>query len=668
MVLRRISQSLKVSMALIVAMFSTGLMPLATAYAIPAGAINDTYTVAEDGGATTFDVLANDTGDSPEITSTSIPSEGGIATVHPNKKSVVYTPAANYSGNETFTYTITVNETVGTGRDKTTTTTNSTATVSVTVEEDEDPGVVEEVLVVSDQTCDDVTTPGANGWTVKYNEGYPDTVEYTAPSGYLVDKYCVKAGSTQQGNGPIIVPVNPPTSTVTIDYPAKDSISHYVVHLIPNTAQTVVSPVAPTLDDVCGTADDSFTLPTDTAQVTYTRNGDVVTATLVNPSTHDFGAPLNGYTVAVDGVTATMTVSFTSDPCLSPTPCPTPTNGGAITQNSANWELVGDAEFVDGAVSISSANWVDGGVSYSGSYSLKDVQNLAWSLNTTDVTGAYGVGILLTLSTGETIHYEPGTYTDDFWSNQAVLPANGGGQGGPYSGSLQDALNTIGNATITKTTFVFTSANVNENVMLTQLSFSCTNYTFNKAGQVQGDNDKKIEICHATSSVVNPYNKISVSEKAADGLAGNSGGQPDHYGEHTGPIFDPTTNRNGDEWGDIIPPVPGVHEGRNWTAQGQAIYNNGDCVYVSPTDACPTVPGLQSDTTLCPAGQVRGLQTGGGQGGGNVLGAAKSVALPAVLPATGANGSLFTIITASLLAYGAAYFLQGRRMLAKQQA
>ena len=171
--------------------------------------------------------------------------------------------------------------------------------------------------------------------------------------------------------------------------------------------------------------------------------------------------------------------------------------------------------------------------------------------------------------------------------------------------------------------------------------------------------DKKIEICHATSAVVNPYNKISVSTNAADGIAGNSGGQADHFGEHTGPIFDPLTNINGDDWGDIIPPITGIHNGLNWTTQGQAIYNNGDCVYVPPTDSCPLVPGLQTNTTLCPPGQG---------GGGHVLSDTATTTprtvLPNTLPATGSETGPLALILAMVTAYGAVYFLQGRRNLA----
>ncbi len=85
---------------------------------------------------------------------------------------------------------------------------------------------------------------------------------------------------------------------------------------------------------------------------------------------------------------------------------------------------------------------------------------------------------------------------------------------------------------------------------------------------------RKITICHATAAVKNPYNTISVPISAVDGVAGNEAGQGDHYGEHQGPIFDASVNQNGDNWGDIIPPVPPYHEGLNWTEDGQAAYEN----------------------------------------------------------------------------------------------
>ncbi len=75
----------------------------------------------------------------------------------------------------------------------------------------------------------------------------------------------------------------------------------------------------------------------------------------------------------------------------------------------------------------------------------------------------------------------------------------------------------------------------------------------------------KIDICHATDSQNNPYITNS-PDKTAD-----AGG---HDG-HNGGVWHLGIADHG--WGDIIPPFDyggGTYPGKNWTAEGQAIYNN----------------------------------------------------------------------------------------------
>lgn len=73
-----------------------------------------------------------------------------------------------------------------------------------------------------------------------------------------------------------------------------------------------------------------------------------------------------------------------------------------------------------------------------------------------------------------------------------------------------------------------------------------------------------VTICEATSSQEEPYRSITVEEPAVDG----TGGAGDHYSSHPR---------------DIIPAIPGVHDGRNWDAEGIAIYKAG-CEAVEPLD------------------------------------------------------------------------------------
>ena len=100
-----------------------------------------------------------------------------------------------------------------------------------------------------------------------------------------------------------------------------------------------------------------------------------------------------------------------------------------------------------------------------------------------------------------------------------------------------------------------------------------------KVGATQNDN---VTICHATGSNNNPYVKITVDDDAVDG-----NGNSDH-------------NRSGHQNGeDIIPPGYWDQNGRNWDAEGQAIYNN-NCNIPEPKDYCDTLPGVQKEDEDCP--------------------------------------------------------------------
>jgi LPXTG-motif cell wall-anchored protein len=135
----------------------------------------------------------------------------------------------------------------------------------------------------------------------------------------------------------------------------------------------------------------------------------------------------------------------------------------------------------------------------------------------------------------------------------------------------------VGFKSLRNTTKRFKSATIAVAFLATQLvvPLSANGLFSGRAGAATD----KVTICHRTKSVTNPYVSETVSVNAVDGVAGNSGKKADHYSEHTGPVWDANTNyptpHNGDQWGDIIPPVAGVHEGLNWTTAGQAIYDNG---------------------------------------------------------------------------------------------
>jgi hypothetical protein len=57
--------------------------------------------------------------------------------------------------------------------------------------------------------------------------GYYKTLTITAPDGYVITGYCVKAGSTKQGNGPEFYVVDPTATSVVISHSSGKEISHY---------------------------------------------------------------------------------------------------------------------------------------------------------------------------------------------------------------------------------------------------------------------------------------------------------------------------------------------------------------------------------------------------------------------------------------------------------
>jgi hypothetical protein len=93
-----------------------------------------------------------------------------------------------------------------------------------------------------------------------------------------------------------------------------------------------------------------------------------------------------------------------------------------------------------------------------------------------------------------------------------------------------------------------------------------------------------ITICHATGSQNNPYSQISVSPSAIDG---NGNGNSDH---------NRSDHQNGE---DIIPAGFWDQDGRNWNANGQAIWNN-NCNIPTPTPTATATSVPTSTATSQP--------------------------------------------------------------------
>ena len=88
----------------------------------------------------------------------------------------------------------------------------------------------------NEQVC-----PGLS--TGRIGAGDAPSVTYTAPEGQLITAYCVKAGSANQGDGPVIVQVDPARSSITFSYPGRDAVSHYSIELT-SVSTTTAAPAS----------------------------------------------------------------------------------------------------------------------------------------------------------------------------------------------------------------------------------------------------------------------------------------------------------------------------------------------------------------------------------------------------------------------------------------
>ncbi len=136
-----------------------------------------------------------------------------------------------------------------------------------------------------------------------------------------------------------------------------------------------------------------------------------------------------------------------------------------------------------------------------------------------------------------------------------------------------------------------------------------------------------IIICHSTGADTNPY-VVHTPAKSGD-VSGHA--------DHTGPVwFDGITV----EWGDIIPPFDypgGSFPGLNWTAEGQAFYNNDCNIPPEPTPTPTSAPTPTPTPTLAPTPEptLEPTPTGGvGGATGTPAGGAGGATADPTLPST----------------------------------
>ncbi len=102
-------------------------------------------------------------------------------------------------------------------------------------------------------------------------------------------------------------------------------------------------------------------------------------------------------------------------------------------------------------------------------------------------------------------------------------------------------------------------------------------------------NRNPVTICHATHSESNPFVTETVDDDSVDGIGEGSGQSADH-------------NRDDHQDGeDIIPPGSWDPDGRNWDANGQAIWNNG-CSMPGSSPAPSADPSADPSPSADPVG------------------------------------------------------------------
>ncbi len=278
----------------------------------PPTANPDSFTVAEDSGATNLNVLANDTiapdtGETLTITAAGPGSAGGTITIV-GGTSISYEPAADFFGTETFTYTIN-DGTLGS---------DDTATVTVTVEPVNDPPVADDQSVTTDEdtpvavtlTALDVehnpltyaiVTPPSHGslsgtapdltYTSNLNYNGPDSFTFKANDGELDSNLATVSITVNAVND---APVADEQSVSTDeDTPVSVTLTGSDVENDPLTYAIVT---APSHGSLSGTAPD----------LTYTPN-----ANYNGPDSLTFKA--NDGTVDSDLATVSITVNAVND-------------------------------------------------------------------------------------------------------------------------------------------------------------------------------------------------------------------------------------------------------------------------------------------------------------------------------------------------------------------
>ena len=283
-------------------------------------AVNDSFNFSEDSSNNSIPVLDNDTivaGSGAVLTlqSVSTPSRGGTVSIATDNRRVIYTPAANINGSETFTYTV---------RDQTGASAVATVTVGLTAVND-NPVAVNDSLSTVKTTDVEVFIPVLTNDTLG-----PDTGEtlIVTQVGTASQGGTVRVATA--GSGVVYTPRSGFTGNETFTYTISDgnggtSIATVTVTVSPAVPPpTVVGESFTIVEDAAAAdfnvlANDTAPVTSDTLTISDAKSNDG-TATITNNGTRVSFAPranFNGqatvvYTVrSTNGGLANGTATFT---------------------------------------------------------------------------------------------------------------------------------------------------------------------------------------------------------------------------------------------------------------------------------------------------------------------------------------------------------------------
>jgi len=290
------------------------------------GAVADTFTVNEDSTNVELDPLANDTIGNNTLTIVAIGelSGEGTATISQDGKKILYTPAPNFVGTETFTYTIE-------NQDGTTDTATITVTVlpmndppigvddAFTVDEDSPNNVLD--VLANDSTGDDTgetltviaVSSGSAGGTITIGAGGAN-VRYTpAPNFFGTETftYTLSDGNGGTATATVTVTVNPvndnPTAVNDSFTVTEDSVNNSLNPLANDSSAPDVGETLTIIAVSAGSRGGTITISEDKLTLIYT------------PAPNVYGTETFTYTIS-DGnggtatATVTMTINNTNDP------------------------------------------------------------------------------------------------------------------------------------------------------------------------------------------------------------------------------------------------------------------------------------------------------------------------------------------------------------------